>query len=244
MTGRWTIAILLLCAAAAMAQTPLPTPSKPSASALEAKPIAKAARHPGPLQIHEEGVGEISPSYGMPVWAASVESADDSFAHMLVVLLDGNTFLTPAVSERFDKAIAAPPAYAAQVRGEIDGRRQRADHEQDRQQAEKELAELDRLRAMGPLVRPVPLSNGKRGYATVLGFSRHDTTFATVLPSPDGRYDVLVTVAVPFEPGKLDPATGRYRTRMREQPLQTVQEMALVIYRQLYPPPRKVAAGH
>jgi hypothetical protein len=225
----WLATAVVIGAPAAAAQPP-PTAIKPD-------PVAKAARHPGPLVVRQEGTGEISKAYGTPLWAASVTAGDRSFADVNILLIDGGSFLTPAVIQRFKQAIAAPQRYASDIRRDIVGRLQRASDAEDRAQAERELKELDRLRARGPLVRAVRLANRRRGYSAVLGFSRIDTTFATVLPSPDGRYELLISVATPF--GSPAPAakspTRRYWKALHDRPLDTVQAMAVSVYRQLFP---------
>lgn len=211
--------------------------AQPPPTAIKPDPVAKAARHPGPLVVRQEGTGEISKAYGTPLWAASVTAEDGSFADVNILLIAGGSFLTPAVTQRFKQAIAAPQRYASDIRRDIVGRLQRASDAEDRAQAERELKELDRLRKCGPLVRAVRLANGRRGYSAVLGFSRIDTSFATVLPSPNGRYELLVSVATPFDspaPSAKSP-TRRYWKALHDRPLDTVQAMAVSIYRQLFP---------
>ena len=229
--GATLLRVVALCLAPAAAW------AQPGPSAIAPKPIAHAARHPGPLLVHQEGTGEIAKAYGTPRWAASVTAADKSFADLNILLIDGGSFLTPEVVQRFAEAVASPRRYAAQIRADIVGRLSRAGDAIDRAQAERELRELDRLRAAGPLVRPVRLANGRRGYSAVLGFSRIDTTFATVLPSPDGRYELLVSVALPFDRAGLGsrPSAARYRKQLIGRPLDVVQAMALSVYRQLFP---------
>jgi hypothetical protein len=98
------------------------------------------------------------------------------------------------------------------------------------------LTALDRLRAHSPLIRPVRAGDGPRGYSTVLGFSRIDTTFATVLPSPDGRYEVLVSIATPFDGGPApNPKAIRYQRALRDRPLDVVEAIALTVYRLVFP---------
>lgn len=91
------------------------------------------------------------------------------------------------------------------------------------------------------LVRPVPLASGRRGYAAILGLTPDATRVAIVLPSPDARYEVVITVEAPFlrEGATVAPELGRYRTRLAGAPLDSVQEMALSVYQQLFPPERK-----
>ena len=222
---------------AALCLGPATAWAQPGPSAIAPQPIAHASQHPGPLLVHQEGTGEIAKAYGTPRWAASVTAADKSFADLSILLIDGGSFLTPEVMRRFAEAVSSPRRYAAQIRADIVGRLSRASDAIDRAQAERELRELDRLRARGPLVRPVRLANGRRGYSAVLGFSRIDTTFATALPSPDGRYELLVSVALPFDRAGLGsrPAAAQYRQQLIGRPLDAVQAMALSVYRQLFP---------
>ena len=226
----------LLPLAARAAGPPALTDIKPAA-------IARTVHHPGPLVLRNEGTGEISKSFGNPLWAATVSAPDKSFSDVSILLLDGGSFLTPEVKRRFEQAIAAPNHYVAGIRSDIVGRLQRAGDAQDRAQAERELTALDRLRAHSPLIRPVRAGAGQRGYSIVLGFSRIDTTFATVLPSPDGRYELLVSIATPFEGGPAaNPAAARYQRALRDRPLDVVEATALIAYRQVFPP--AAAARH
>jgi hypothetical protein len=214
----------------------------PALSDIQPQPIARAVHHPGPLVLRNEGTGEISKSFGAPIWAASVAAPDKSFSDLSILLLDGGSFLTPEIKQRFEQAIAAQSHYVAGIRTDIVGRMARASDAQDRAQAERELTALDRLRAHSKLIRPVRMADGRRGYSAVLGFSRIDTTFATVLPSPDGRYEVLVSIATPFEGGPApNPHAARYQRALRDRPLDAVEAMALTVYQQLFPhsgPPR------
>jgi len=223
------LAAAALVAVAAAASPPQPT-------AIKAGPIAKAARYTGTLVVAEEGTGELSKAYGHPIWAASVKAHDETFLPVDILLLDGGAFLTADVRQRFEQAIAAPKSYVSGIRDDIVGRLQRAGDAVDREQAQRELRELDRLRAGGPLVRRVRLRNAQRGYSVVLGFSRIDSTFATVLPSPDGRYELVISVARPFTAPTPPPKSmSPYQRRMREHPLDTVEAMALAVYKQLFP---------
>lgn len=223
----WGLIGLLSLAAAA---------GPPALTAIRPAPIARAAHHPGPLVLRNEGTGEISKSFGTPLWAATVSAPDKSFSDVSILLLDGGSFLTPEVTRRFEQAIAAQNRYVAGIRDDIVGRLARASDAQDRAQAERELTALDRLRAHSPLIRPVAVCDGRRGYSTVLGFSRIDTTFATVLPSPDGRYEALVSIAIPFAGGPApNPRATRYQRALRDHPLELVEAMALTVYRQLFP---------
>ncbi len=225
-----SLAAAALIAVAAAVVPPKPTAIKPA-------PIAKAVHYSGPLTVAEEGTGEISKAFGHPIWAASVTAHDEAFLPLSILLLESGSFLTADVRQRFEQAITSPKPYASGIRDDIVGRLQRAGDAVDRSQAERELRELDRVRASGPLVRPVRVRNGRRGYSVVLGFSRIDTTFATVLPSPDGRYDVLVSVARPFtDPTPPAKALSPYQRRMRDHPLDAVEAMALATYKQLFPP--------
>jgi hypothetical protein len=231
------LAAVAIAAAAAVAQPP--------PSAIKSAPVAAAVRHPGPLVVREEGTGEISKAYGTPHWAASITAEDKSFADVNILLIDAGSFLTAAVTQRFAQAIAAPQRYAWDIRQDIVGRLKRASDSEDRAQAERELSELDRLRAHSPLIRPIRLANGGRGYSAVLGFSRIDTTFATVMPSPDGRYELLVSVATPFSspaPAAGSPA-ARYWRALHDRPLDTVQAMAMSVYQQLFPSSRDTASS-
>jgi hypothetical protein len=187
--------------------------------------MARAARHPGPLLLREVEIDEIARTYGTPVWAVNVSAADGSFAVVRILLLDGGSPL----AARLAKASAAPHDHAAELR------RQAAAANPDA------VGQLDRLRAGGPLVRPVNLSNGRLGYAAVLGIARDSITVATLLPSPDGRYETLVTVDAPFQHqgAAPTPELGRYRTRLSGEPLESVQEMAMSVYRQLFPARRR-----
>jgi hypothetical protein len=228
----WLAVAALIGATAAAGQ--------PSPSAIKPEVVGRAARHPGPLVVREEGTGEVSKSYGTPVWAATVAAPDESFATLNVVLVEGGSFLTPAVTRRFEEAVAAPQRYAAEIRREIVGRRNRASDAEDRAQADRELKELDRLHTSSPLLRPVRLPNGRRGYTGVLGFSRGEATVATILPSPDGHYDLIVSLSTPFEPGGLTKtlAAARYQSMLQRHPLDTLEPMALAVHRQLFPPQR------
>jgi hypothetical protein len=225
MSGYSTYHLVLAIAATAAVAADRPAPS-----AIRPEPIARAARHPGPLLVREKGIGEIARTYGTPVWAASVSAADGSFAPMRIILLDGRSSL----AAQLEKARASPQDYEAEVR------HQAIAGSDDGNQAEA-LRQLARLRTQGPLVRLVPLTTGRRGYAAVLGVGRDTTRIATVLPSPDARYEVVITVDAPFqrEAATMTPELGRYRTRLSDEPLETAQEMAMVVYRQLFPPARK-----
>lgn len=224
-----SLAATALVAVAAAAAPPPPTAIRPG-------PIAKAVHYAGTLVAAEEGTGELSKAYGHPIWAASVTAPDKTFLPVDILLLAGDAFLTADVRRRFEEAIAAPKPYVSGIRDDIVGRLERAGDAVDRDQAERELRELDRLRAGGPLVRPVRLRNGRRGYSVVLGFSRIDTTFATVLPSPDGRYEIVVSVARPFiDPSAPAKSLSPYQRRMRDHPLDAVEAMALTVYKQLFP---------
>ena len=234
----WRARVVLLATATIMLA--VGAAGQPTPGSIQPAPIARAAGYPGPLVVRPEGTGEISKAYGTPVWAASVTAVDKTFADVNVLLTDGGSFLTSAVRQRFDEAIAAPQRYVAAIRRDIVGRLARAGDAEDRSQAEHELRELDRLRAHSRFVEAVRLPNRRRGYSAILGFSRFDTTFATVLPSPDGRYELLVSVATPFEANAM-PASApsrRYRQRLRDHPLATVEAIALSIYRQLFPAPQ------
>jgi hypothetical protein len=214
---------------------------QPSPSAIKPEAVGRAARFAGPLVVREEDTGEISKDYGRPLWAATVAAPDESFADLNVVLVEGGSFLTPAATKRFEAAVAQPPRYAEEMRREIVGRRDRAGDAEERGQAERELQELDRLSAIGPLLRPVRLLHDRRGYSAVLGFSRIEVTFATILPSPDGRYDLIVSLSTPFESGGLTqtPEAARYQSMLQRRPLDTLEPMALAVHRQLFPPQRE-----
>lgn len=212
-----------MLAIAALAAT---AADRPAPTAIRPGPIARAARHPGPLLVREENIGETSKAYGTAAWVASVSAADGSFAVVSILLLESGSGL----AARLAKAGAAPQDYEAEVR------RQAEDADQT-----EALKQLDRMRSQGPLVRPVALANGGRGYAAVLGFGPDTTRVAAILPSPDARYEVVITVAAPFQHdgAAMTPELGRYRTRLAGEPLESVQEMAMSVYRQLFPPERK-----
>jgi hypothetical protein len=201
---------------------------RPAPSAIRAEPIARAARHPGPLLVREESNRAMAGTYGTPVWVASVSAADGSFAPMSILLLESGSALAASLA----KGGAAPQDYEAELR-------RRAD---DPNQPEA-LRQLDRLRGQGGLVRPVPLANGRSGYAAVLGFGPDRTRVSTLLPSPDARYELVIIVDVPFQRAgaAMPPELGRYRTRLAGELLESVQEMAMSVYRQLFPPQRKQA---
>jgi hypothetical protein len=218
-----------LLVAAALCAAPSAA-AQPSPSAIEPRAVGLRANHPGPLVVREESTGEVA--------QATVTAPDNSFAPLSIVLVEGGIALTPSAIKRFEEAIAAPPRYAAEVRREIAARRTPVSADEDRDRAEQEL---DRLVDSGPLLRAVALPGGRRGYTTLLGFSRSDVTVATILPSPDGRYDLIVSVSAPFELGGLTKtlAAARYQSLLQRHPLDAVEPMALTIHRQLFPPPRK-----
>src|SRR5262245_61102 len=88
-----------------------------------------------------------------------------------------------------------------------------------------------------PLVKRLPLY-GREGYCAALGVTRDETTYAALLPSPDGQFDLIVSVAVPFASPTPPFEAARYQMLMQKQPLETVAAMALSIYRQLFSPPK------
>src|SRR5262245_1615131 len=94
------------------------TPGWPQPSAIATEPIVRAARSPGALTVREIPTAEIPKGYGTSLWAVRITGADDVFVPVNVLLLESGAFLTPAATQRFDAAIAAPDAYAAKVRGQ------------------------------------------------------------------------------------------------------------------------------
>lgn len=88
-----------------------------------------------------------------------------------------------------------------------------------------------------PLVKRLPL-DGREGYCAALGVTREDTTYTALLPSPDGQFDLIVSVAVPFASPTPPLEAARHQMLMQKKPLDTVAAMALSIYRQLFSPPR------
>lgn len=219
MPGHSSCQLVLAIAALAAVAADHPAPS-----AIRPEPIARAARHPGPLLVREGSSGEVASTYGTPLWVASVSAVDGTFGPMRVILLKGGSSLAAQLA----KASAAPQAYEAELR-------------RDGAEQPEALKQLDVLRTQGALVRPVMLTNGRHGYAAILGFAPDATRVATVLPSPDARYDLVVTVDVRLQGdgAVMTQSLGRYRTRLSGEPLESVQEMALSVYRQLFPPQRR-----
>ena len=186
---------LCIVVATAVVATLSAASGQPQPSAIRAQPIAKAAHFGGTLEVREVGIGEVSKSFGTPLWAVRVTAGTRAFADLNVVLVKRGSYLTPEVIKRFEQASSA---------------------------------EAQRVR----------LADGRRGYCAVLGVTRDDTTYTAALPSPDGEFELIVSVAVPFAPPTPPLEAARHQILMQNEPLDTVAAIALSIYRQLFSPPR------
>ncbi|MDX2170304.1 MAG: hypothetical protein SF182_24745 [Deltaproteobacteria bacterium] len=228
--------------------------AQPQVAHLSPAPIAAAAGHPGPLIIEKEATSELSKGFGTPHWAAGITSADESFGHVAVLLVDHGSFLSPRMVEPLRAAAANPPAAAAAIRADLQGQRERATLEADRRRLGEQIAELDAVVAHGPLTRridppfgsspaatPAPAATpgaaaAPVGYVTLLGFSAAGATCVAALPSPDQRYELLVVAGGSLEGDerKPNPASAAYEQRLREHPLDVTEAIARVVYGQLF----------
>jgi hypothetical protein len=238
-----------------------PATAQPQVAHLSPAPIAAAAGHPGPLIIEKEATSELSKGFGTPHWAAGITSADESFGHVAVLLVDRGSFLNPHMIEPLQAAAANPQQAAAAIRADLQGQRDRATLEADRQRLGEQIDELDAVVAHGPLTRrilppftvPASATAGPSspaatpaavatpaaapvGYVTLLGFSASGATCVAALPSPDQRYELLVVAGGSLEGDarKPNPASAAYEKRLREHPLDVTEAIARVVYGQLF----------
>ena len=65
-----------------------------------------------------------------------------------------------------------------------------------------------------------------------------DKAIATVMRSPDGQFDLMVSIQVPAEFPTPTLAAARYRSLLEREPRELVNAIALSVHRQLFPPPR------
>lgn len=254
------LAGLLVLIAAPTARAAAP----PALAQLAPAPIAAAAAHPGPLLIEKEATSELSKGFGTPRWAAGITSADGSFGHVAVLLVERGSFLTPQMIAPLQAAADDPRQAAAAIRADLQAQRQRATLAADRTRLDEQIAELDTVLAHGPLTRritppfgPVAISAAKSatpgaaatpnaggtpvagvpvGYVTLLGFSASGATCVAALPSPDDRYELLVVAGGSLEGDarKPNPASAAYEKRLREHPLDVTEAIARVVYGQLF----------
>jgi hypothetical protein len=237
--------------------------AQPQVAHLSPAPIAAAAGHPGPLIIEKEATSELSKGFGTPHWAAGITSADESFGHVAVLLVDRGSFLNPHMIEPLQAAAANPKQAAAAIRADLQGQRDRATLEADRKRLDEQIAELDAVVAHGPLTRRIlppftpaaaaaakpspaatpgaagtPVAGVPVGYVTLLGFSASGATCVAALPSPDQRYELLVVAGGSLEGDarKPNPASAAYERKLRERPLDVTEAIARVVYGQLFGP--------
>ena len=241
---------LLLLAIVSLA---LPALAQPPPTQLQAAPLAKAAGHPGPLDIEPVATSELSKGVGTPIWAVGIASADGSFGHAAVLLVEYGSFLSAGMRAGLEAAATDPARSAAAIRADLAGQLDRAAQPSDRTRYAHQLKELDTLIAGAALTRRVPLPNARVGFVTVLGFaSAGGATTVAVLPSPDGRQELLVVTGggLESEVRKPNDASAAYEKAMRESPVGVTDAMALVAYEQLFgvtlrgvPAPRGHAQG-
>jgi hypothetical protein len=216
--------------AAADAAPPAQTLIRPAA-------IAKAARHPGPLEIEAEPTSELSKGFGTPLWAIGITSADGSFGHAAVLLVAPGSFLTPSMTAGLARAAARPAQTAAGIRADLEGQRARATLEADRARLTEQLAEFASITRRAPITRRIPLAANRVGYVTALGFSAGGATYAAALPAPDGRWEVLVVTgnSLEGEGRKPNAKSAAYERAMRQRPLDVTEAIARAVYAQLFP---------
>ena len=65
-----------------------------------------------------------------------------------------------------------------------------------------------------------------------------DRVITTVMTSPDGRYDLVVSIEVPAQFPTPTLAAARYQSLLQREPRELVDAIALSVHRQLFPPPR------
>jgi hypothetical protein len=218
--------------------TPVPT-HQPAPHHIKPEPIAAAAKHPGPLEVEEEATSELSKGFGKAIWAASISSADGSFGHADVLLVEGGSFLGAATRQRFDAAIAAPEETFAALAADLERQLKVATHEEDRARIRREIAALGQLRGGRHLARAIALPHGNRGYVSLLGFGPSGATFVAVMPSPDGRFDLIVLTGGGLESARRTPtaASAPYEDAMQHRPLDVTEAIGVAVSRQLFPPP-------
>jgi hypothetical protein len=222
----------LLLAAALVAQ---PAPNR-----IDAAAIAAAARHPGPLRVETESTSELSKGFGTPLWAVGVDSADGSFGHVSVLLVQRGTFLTPAMQQRLADAAARPQETADAIRADLQAQMALAHDERERSRLQRHLEEVEAAARSGPITQRIALADGRVGYGTMLGFSAAGGTFVTALPSPDDRYELVVATGGSLEGEHRTPneKSAAYEQALRERPLQVSEAIARAIYNDLFKPPR------
>lgn len=226
--SRIAISLLLLPTGAA-AEPPAP-------AAIKAASVARAAQHPGPLEVETVATSELSKGFGTPIWAVGIQSHDGSFGDVSVFLVARGSFLTDAMRERLAAAAAEPKETAAALRADLAGQLGRAEDERERARLAGQLKEFDAIAATGPITQALPLPGDRVGYGTLLGFSASGATFVTALPSPDDQYELVIATGAALEGSHRTPNPGsaEYERLLREHPLQVSEAIAQAIYADLF----------